>query len=66
MAGTILVVEDNAITRKMMRVALATEGYEVIEAPDGRTALELVARHVPDLIFQDLLLPDIEEAGTIR
>ncbi len=59
-APTILVVEDNAITRKMVRVALATEGYTVLEAPDGQTALELAAKAAPDLILQDLLLPDVD------
>jgi two-component system cell cycle sensor histidine kinase/response regulator CckA len=58
--ATILVVEDNSITRKMMRVALESDGYRVLEAPDGRTALELVAAHAPALAIQDLLLPDID------
>ncbi len=58
--GTILVVEDNPITRKMVRVTLETEGYAVLEAPDGRTALELAAREKPVLVLQDLLLPDMD------
>lgn len=58
--ATILVVEDNAITRKMVRVALAAEGYTVLEAPDGRTALELMATTPPDLVLQDLRLPDVD------
>lgn len=57
---TILVVEDNATTRKEVRVALTAEGYAVLEAPDGRTALELMARAAPDLVLQDLLLPDMD------
>jgi PAS domain S-box-containing protein len=56
---TILVVEDNNITRKVMRVALAYEGYRVLEAEDGRTALEQVRRERPALILMDLVLPDI-------
>ncbi len=60
MPQTILVVEDNPITRKMLRLALQAEGYSVLEAPDGRTALELTARSKPDLIIQDLLLPDMD------
>ena len=54
----VLVVEDNPITRKMIRVALATDGYEVMEAADGKTAVRLVQDHRPDLVLQDLLLPD--------
>ena len=54
----ILVVEDNPITRKMIRVALTMDGYEVMEAADGKTAVRLVQEHRPDLVLQDLLLPD--------
>ena len=56
---TILVVEDNPITRKMFRVALQGAGYDVEEAGDGHEALE-VARHRPlALVLQDLRLPDM-------
>jgi PAS domain S-box-containing protein len=58
--ATILVVEDNPITRKMIRVALASDGYTVLDAADGKTALEIMADHAPDLILQDLLLPDMD------
>jgi CheY-like chemotaxis protein len=54
----ILVVEDNPITEKVVRIALEAEGYTVATAPDGRTALRLVEDRCPDLILQDLLLPD--------
>src|SRR5262245_32480854 len=57
---SILVVEDNPITRKLVRVALGTEGYAVREAPDGHTALEMMTRDPPDLILQDLRLPDVD------
>ncbi|MGH7537448.1 MAG: response regulator, partial [Gemmatimonadales bacterium] len=57
-AATILVVEDNPITRKMVVVALTAHGYRVLEAPDGGTAVDLMERHAPDLVLQDLVLPD--------
>ena len=57
---TILVVEDNPITRKLFRVALEIEGYRVLEAPNGHTALELAETHTPALAILDLLLPDID------
>jgi PAS domain S-box-containing protein len=56
---SILVIEDNNITRKVMRLALTYEGYHVFEAEDGRTALEQVRRERPALILMDLVLPDI-------
>jgi PAS domain S-box-containing protein len=57
---SVLVVEDNPATRKMFRVTLETAGYEVIEAADCRTALDQVDRRRPDLIVQDLILPDMD------
>jgi PAS domain S-box-containing protein len=66
MIATILVVEDNPITRKMLRVALAAEGYRVLEASDGQTALALMAAHAPDLVLQDLLLPDMDGFGLVE
>ena len=61
MAGEpILVVEDNPITRKMICFALAAERYDVLEAGDGKTALELASRRPPALIVQDYVLPDMD------
>ena len=64
--ATILVIEDNPITRKMVRVTLESEGHRVLEAPDGRTALETMGRQVPNLILQDLLLPDMSGLDLVR
>lgn len=66
---TILVVEDNPVTRKLFRVTLEGAGYRVVEAEDARTALDLMPREAPDLVLQDLRLPDMEGgelAGRIR
>ncbi len=60
MPYTILVVEDNQITQKMMLVTLRTEGFRVIGAADGKTALKHVAGETLDLILQDLILPDMD------
>lgn len=65
-APTILVVEDNTVTRKMVHTALAAEGYHVLEAADARTGLELVRKAAPDLILQDLLLPDLDGFELVR
>jgi PAS domain S-box-containing protein len=56
---TILVVEDNPTTRKLVRFSLEKRGYAVLEAPDGRSALELMER-APDLVLQDIVLPDMD------
>src|ERR1700704_5755232 len=64
--STILVVEDNPTTRKMLRVALATEGYGVIEAGDGRAALAAAEKTLPELVLQDLILPDMDGLELLR
>ncbi|HEX9787328.1 MAG TPA: response regulator, partial [Candidatus Binatia bacterium] len=56
----ILVVEDNPISRKLTRVALEIDGFSVSEAEDAQSAIESVSRDLPDLILQDLLLPDMD------
>jgi len=62
----ILVVEDNAITRKIMRLALSAQGYEVFEAADGRSAIAAMTQTRPDLVLQDLALPDIDGLSLAR
>jgi PAS domain S-box-containing protein len=61
----ILVVEDNPITRKVVRLTLGAEGFEVVEASCGHEALAAAARSSPDLILQDLLLPDMDGADLV-
>src|SRR5690349_12527822 len=62
----ILVVEDNPITLKMLRVTLETEGFRVLEAEDGQTALALLETHHPGLVIQDYVLPDMSGAELIQ
>jgi len=64
-----MVVDDNATTRRMVRNALERNGHHVIEAQDGRTALELMRRERPRVVLQDLMLPDadgFELVGELR
>jgi two-component system, cell cycle sensor histidine kinase and response regulator CckA len=63
---TILVVEDNPITRKMLRVTLETEHFSVVEAEDGTSALALVASECPALVLQDFVLPDMNGAQLLK
>jgi DNA-binding response OmpR family regulator len=57
-AGTILIIEDDPDCRIELRLLLEEQGYRVLQAPDARTGLRLAELHAPDLILQDLLLPD--------
>ena len=56
----VLVVEDEAATREMLRRTLEKEGWTVREAEHGRVALERVAEHRPDMILLDLLMPEMD------
>jgi CheY-like chemotaxis protein len=59
-ARRVLVVEDDAATRTMMRRLLVGEGWEVAEAGDGREALARMGRERPDLILLDLMMPEMD------
>jgi len=55
----ILIVDDEPPMRKLLRMGLTSQGYEVLEAPNGKLALELLDRK-PALVILDLGLPDID------
>jgi two-component system KDP operon response regulator KdpE len=57
---SILVVEDDVETRAALVRELLAGGYGVVEAPDGRSALERWASRRPDLVLLDLGLPDMD------
>ncbi len=61
----VLVVDDEPPIRKLLRMGLGTQGYEILEAPNGKTALDLMAGD-PDLIILDLGLPDIQGHELLR
>ncbi|NLI11130.1 MAG: response regulator transcription factor [Peptococcaceae bacterium] len=61
MAGEkILVVDDEAVVQKLIAHYLAKEGFQVITADTGYTALEMIRREKPDLILLDILLPELD------
>ncbi|MBE9199797.1 MULTISPECIES: two-component system response regulator [unclassified Nodularia (in: cyanobacteria)] len=57
---TVLVVDDNTASRITAVALLSMEGYEVIEAESGPTALLLVKRKQPDLILLDVMMPGMD------
>jgi DNA-binding response OmpR family regulator len=59
MAQTILVVDDEAKLRDLIRVYLEQEGYHVVEAGHGREALYVARVEKPDLIILDLMMPEM-------
>lgn len=61
----VLVIDDEPPIRKLLRMGLTTQGYETLEAPNGKVALELLAQN-PALIILDLGLPDIQGHELLR
>jgi len=61
----VLVVDDEPPIRKLLRMGLSTQGYDILEAPNGRTSLELLAQN-PDLVILDLVLPDMQGLELLR
>jgi two-component system, OmpR family, KDP operon response regulator KdpE len=61
----VLVVDDEPPIRKLLRMGLTSQGYNVLDAPDGKAALDLLGQ-APDLIILDLGLPDIEGHELLR
>lgn len=62
---TVLVVDDIASNRLVVRAMLAPLGFEVVEAEDGETAVSLALAQPPDIIFMDLIMPGWSGAETI-
>jgi two-component system KDP operon response regulator KdpE len=61
----VLVIDDEPPIRKLLRMGLATQGYQVIDAPNARKAIELMVQK-PDLVILDLGLPDMQGMDLLR
>jgi two-component system KDP operon response regulator KdpE len=61
----VLVIDDEPPIRKLLRMGLGTQGYQVLEAPNGKAALGLLNEE-PDLVILDLGLPDMEGHELLR
>jgi len=53
--GLILVVDDDAGSRMLVRSVLEGDGHEIVEATDGVDAIASLKRHVPDLVLMDVV-----------
>lgn len=65
----VLVVDDEPNLCNVLRRILEREGYLVLTAPDGETALQLIKQHEPDVILLDLMMPGMdgrEVCGRVR
>lgn len=65
----ILLVDDDDLLRKMLQISMTKAGHIVIEARNGRDALEICRVEPPDLVVTDVIMPEkegIETIGDIR
>lgn len=56
-ARRVLVVDDDPLIRRLLRAVLQTQDYQIVEAPDGASALELAAARTPDVVILDVMMP---------
>ena len=63
---TILIADDNPFSRELMRELLEASGHVIIEAVNGRNALDLIRRNRPDLVFLDLQMPVLSGLEVVR
>jgi two-component system cell cycle response regulator DivK len=62
----VLIAEDNAVNRELLRELLEMRGYDVTEACDGQEALLKITESQPDILLLDLGMPVLDGFGTIR
>jgi len=61
----VLVIDDEPPIRKLLRMGLGTQGYQTLDAPNAKAALDLMAE-TPDLVILDLGLPDMQGLDLLR
>lgn len=59
----VLVVDDEPMTRDLLRMMLRPAGFEIFEAEDGLDALEKVKKRKPDVIILDVMMPNLDGIG---
>ncbi|OGW40874.1 MAG: two-component system response regulator [Nitrospirae bacterium RBG_13_39_12] len=62
----ILVVDDDLHIQRLYKEEFEDEGYEVVIASNGKEAIELFDREVPDIVTLDILLPDVDGIRLLR
>ncbi len=58
--GIALIVDDEMTSRVILRLLLKKQGYETLEATNGQEAIDIFRSHNPDIIFMDVLMPEVD------
>ena len=66
MVTQIMIVEDSRSLRRMIRTALAVDGYDVLEGQDAEEALALLRAATPDLVITDVHMPGMDGLSLVR
>lgn len=66
MSKRILYVEDNMHNKRLVRKILQARGYEILEAEDGHTGVEMALSEQPDLILMDINIPGLDGIEATR
>lgn len=66
MNKSILIVDDEAMTRDLLRLMLKGTGFTIYEAEDGFKALEKIAAHKPDVMILDVMMPGLDGLAVCR
>jgi two-component system chemotaxis response regulator CheY len=64
--STILIVDDSATMRTLVRQALEPDGHTVLEAPHGAAALATLEQTPVDLVLTDVIMPEMDGLGLTR
>lgn len=63
--ATVLVVDDDPLNRTMLRMSLDPEGHRVLEAGNGREAIEVLGEHTVDVVLTDIEMPEMDGYGLL-
>lgn len=66
MGDTVVVVDDEADIRFIVRMNLEAEGFEVVECPDGAAAVEAIRRTRPAVVICDVMMPGMDGYGVLQ
>ncbi|WNW13950.1 response regulator [Pseudomonas sp. DTU_2021_1001937_2_SI_NGA_ILE_001] len=66
MAKTVMIVDDSASMRQLVKMSLTSAGHQVIEASDGRDALSKLTGQKINLIISDVNMPNLDGIGLVK